>query len=411
MASVFRQTYKRPVPEGAEIVTRKGKRLAKWKDERGRTKTAPLSKDGTKIVLEYRNWYVAYSGPDGRRVVVKGYTDREATEQLARDQEKLAARIKRGLVTVEMGKEDTTVATALDAYLVDMERLDRDETYRYNIRHLVEKMAREMGWTTLDSIRSDPLLRWLAAMREKGRAPRTLNEYLCTAQTFLAWCVRQRYLEGNPLAHLERSDESDKRRLRRALTPEQLQAFLRQCGERRNVYLTAALSGLRGKELRLLQWGDLRLDGEQPYIQLRARATKAKRADVLPVNEELRELLLSIRPDDATPSTSVFSSVPVMRTYKRDLAAAGIVYKDEQGRQADFHALRMAFGTYLQRAGVPIRVAMQLMRHSDIRLTAKVYTDPSLLDTAGAVAKLPRLGDGSQGKGEDGKAGGQKAAG
>jgi hypothetical protein len=53
------------------------------------------------------------------------------------------------------------------------------------------------------------------------------------------------------------------------------------------------------------------------------------------------------------------------------------------------------------------------MRHSDIRLTAKVYTDPSLLDTAGAVAKLPRLGDAPKKDGDENgeQASGQKVAG
>jgi hypothetical protein len=31
------------------------------------------------------------------------------------------------------------------------------------------------------------------------------------------------------------------------------------------------------------------------------------------------------------------------------------------------------------------------MRHSDPSLTANVYTDPKLLDVAGAVASLPNL--------------------
>src|SRR5262249_34566546 len=119
MASVFRQTYKRPVPEGAEIVTRKVKgkpqRFARWKDRRGRTKTAPLSEDGKSIVLFYNCWYYAYRGANGRRIVVQGYPDKEATAKLARDQEKLAARIKQGLVTVDMGKEGATFQEALDA--------------------------------------------------------------------------------------------------------------------------------------------------------------------------------------------------------------------------------------------------------------------------------------------------------
>jgi integrase len=38
---------------------------------------------------------------------------------------------------------------------------------------------------------------------------------------------------------------------------------------------------------------------------------------------------------------------------------------------ATFHALRHTFGTAPSRAGVTPRTAMELMRHSDIRLTTK----------------------------------------
>jgi hypothetical protein len=37
---------------------------------------------------------------------------------------------------------------------------------------------------------------------------------------------------------------------------------------------------------------------------------------------------------------------------------------------------------------------MNLMRHTDMRLTMKVYTDPKVFNLAGAVAKLPVLGSG-----------------
>lgn len=40
---------------------------------------------------------------------------------------------------------------------------------------------------------------------------------------------------------------------------------------------------------------------------------------------------------------------------------------------------------------VPVRTAQAAMRHSDPSLTANVYTDPKLLDVAGAVASLPDL--------------------
>jgi hypothetical protein len=45
----------------------------------------------------------------------------------------------------------------------------------------------------------------------------------------------------------------------------------------------------------------------------------------------------------------------------------------------------------LSKSGVPPRVAQQLMRHSDIRLTMGVYTDPKLFDLQGAVNSLPSV--------------------
>ena len=62
------------------------------------------------------------------------------------------------------------------------------------------------------------------------------------------------------------------------------------------------------------------------------------------------------------------------------------------GHRADFHSLRHTLATNLARAGTAPRVAMEIMRHSDMRLTAKTYTDAGLLPVADAVLKLPYLG-------------------
>lgn len=48
-------------------------------------------------------------------------------------------------------------------------------------------------------------------------------------------------------------------------------------------------------------------------------------------------------------------------------------------------------GTHLAKTGAPLQTAQAAMRHSDPSLTANVYTDPKLLDVAGAVASLPGL--------------------
>jgi hypothetical protein len=76
-------------------------------------------------------------------------------------------------------------------------------------------------------------------------------------------------------------------------------------------------------------------------------------------------------------------------TFKRDLAKAGIPFEDERGRRADLHALRTTFGTLLSASGVSPHVAMELMRHSNLKLTMKVYTDVSQLPLVEEAARLP----------------------
>lgn len=53
------------------------------------------------------------------------------------------------------------------------------------------------------------------------------------------------------------------------------------------------------------------------------------------------------------------------------------------------HDLRHTFGTHLSKAGVPPRVSQAAMGHSSLHLTMNIYTDPTLLDVAGAINALP----------------------
>ena len=83
--------------------------------------------------------------------------------------------------------------------------------------------------------------------------------------------------------------------------------------------------------------------------------------------------------------------LPSMWKMKRDLEKAGIPY-EENGRRADFHSLRHTLATNLARQNVPPRIAMKIMRHSDIRLTMNCYTDDSLLPIADVMGKMPSFG-------------------
>lgn len=59
MATVYRKTATKPVPDGAKVLTRKGERVAHWKNAKGRSCKAPLTigKDGSdRIVIRARTF-------------------------------------------------------------------------------------------------------------------------------------------------------------------------------------------------------------------------------------------------------------------------------------------------------------------------------------------------------------------
>ena len=98
--------------------------------------------------------------------------------------------------------------------------------------------------------------------------------------------------------------------------------------------------------------------------------------------EELRELVAGKGPD-ARVFDVPEKMVPVM---KRDLKHAGIAYRDDRGRYADFHSLRKSAGTMLGVAGVPTRIRQLFMRHGDVRLTLQTYDDADFSSTGGGPA-------------------------
>ena len=75
-----------------------------------------------------------------------------------------------------------------------------------------------------------------------------------------------------------------------------------------------------------------------------------------------------------------------------DLRRCGIEPVDAQGRVVDTHSLRHGYISALARAGVPIKVAQTLARHSDPKLTMNVYSHLTAFDLHGAIADaLPDL--------------------
>ena len=68
MGSLRKKTYTKPLPAGAELFERKGQTFARWKDSRGKTRTASVTegKDGSdRIIVESAKWLAKYRDGSG----------------------------------------------------------------------------------------------------------------------------------------------------------------------------------------------------------------------------------------------------------------------------------------------------------------------------------------------------------
>ena len=166
--------------------------------------------------------------------------------------------------------------------------------------------------------------------------------------------------------------------------------------ERALMYKTLALTGLRRGELASITLAQVWLDGPAPTLELKAKDEKNGRGAHIPLRQDLADEIGQFIAEKRRRRQGGGYAMPLfdipdslIGTFNRDLAAAGIAKQDPRGRTLDVHALRHTFGTHLSLAGVSPRVAQAAMRHSSLDLTMNIYTDPTLLDVAGAINALP----------------------
>jgi len=140
-------------------------------------------------------------------------------------------------------------------------------------------------------------------------------------------------------------------------------------------------------------WPSFELGGSEPTVTIDTPSAKNRRAATLFLRPdtagELRKFLAGKH-----PAACVFR-LPrpenLVQVLRGDLKAAGIPCRDDLGRVADFHSLRVTFATMLLRSGVDVRTAKELMRHATINMTADVYACTLRGALNEAVKRLPDL--------------------
>ncbi len=258
-------------------------------------------------------------------------------------------------------------------------------------RRCIPKLCVRCGWKYFRDVSSSSFEQW----RERNQvSPKMANDLLGYMRSFLNWARRDGRLACHPLESVRPWKVKEGHGHRRALSDDELRRLFAVVPfKRAAVYRFAVSTGLRRWELNRVTWADVDQSGS---IRLPDTITKNGKRAVLPLNQDALDALEVLRPKDCPPTSLVFrGKVPNMETFRRDLLRAEIPFSDSFGRRVDFHALRTTMGTRLQASGVSPRAAMELMRHSDMKLTMRVYTDASLLGLRSEISKMPPLSFGS----------------
>jgi integrase len=346
-------------------------------------------------------WFIRFKEPDGRWVTRKGgSTEGEAWAALDRAEKKAMA-IREGWADPDRVEAAEGSRRPIGEVIAEYKQYLQDN--RRSPAHIktaigcIKAVTNGIGAKDLASIQVRPVEKWLGALLRKGRSARTHNVYLMRTSAMLNWAVKRRMAVTNPLLVIDKlSEQGDKREVSRAITPEEFNRLIEKTPDedRKLYYLVAGRCGLRWSEIRRLRWQDI--DLENGWIRLDASNTKSRRGDSIPL---CSDVLAALKARPKRMGT-IFDSSPTIRTWKSDLERAKIEYDNEHG-QVDRKSLRKTFCTHLAVAGVDLRTAGKLMRHTDLRLTQNIYTDPALLDMKAAVEKLNGSADHLHAAGND----------
>jgi hypothetical protein len=165
-------------------------------------------------------------------------------------------------------------------------------------------------------------------------------------------------------------------------------------GKNQLAYMLPLYAGLRRNEVKTLRWSNLVLGESGGLLRIHAAVNKNRKEQALPLHHELAKALQQQKPANSkTDDLVVVNGVPKMKEFRHDLKKAGIPFLDERGHRMDYHALRTTFITRLSTMKVHPRLAMELARHSDMRLTMKTYTDAGQLPLREVMDTLPGFGE------------------
>ena len=343
---------------------------------------------------------------------------------------------KMGLVSTQRAESGKPINDHIDEWRDALLAGGTGKKHADQNHHRVTRIFTEAGFRSLADITADKVTLTIGQLqttvhkknKKSGKVELTETgvsssflklHHLRAVKQFTKWTFINGRLTDDPLKHLTVKNVRVENQ-RRALSVDELTyllAFVEASEpiwnvpgpERALVYELAVNTGLRRDEIKSLKRTSF--DFERLSVRVDAIDTKNKKAALLPVKTSLMDKI----------KRHLSGKMPTAKAFNIPDASAKMICKDmiaarkkwidavkeddpeehqrrndsdflkvvtHQGK-IDFHSLRHTFGTLLAESGVHPKVAMDLMRHSDINLTMALYTHSNQEQAIAAIDAIP----------------------
>ncbi|MBI2431380.1 MAG: site-specific integrase, partial [Candidatus Hydrogenedentes bacterium] len=241
MASVFKKTFTKPLPENAELFNRKGQEFARWKDKGGKLHTARVTtgQDGARRVLvEASTWTAKYRNGAGHVLeTATGCRSKDGAQAVLNDLLARAEKVRAGIVTAAedevIDHQQRPLADHIQAYEAHLKVKGTTEGHAKARKMYLDRMVDDCGFKRLRDLDRTAFEKWLSSQAGVKVSARTRNACRAAAVAFCNWCIETKRLTVNPFLGIPLANEkADPRRQRRALTEAELEKLLQTTQER-----------------------------------------------------------------------------------------------------------------------------------------------------------------------------------
>jgi integrase len=244
---------------------------------------------------------------------------------------------------------------------------------------VLNEFIRIVGNLPLDKIGVREIEKFLSVKAGERSAHTVKRCYVHLSSMFEA-ARRWEYIVNNPFRKIEKP--KTKEIAPKYINKAEFQKLLSSIDDNdfRELVICAVSTGMRGGEIRSLQWKHVDLISRVIHVQnTESFQTKSKKNRVIPMSEHLYHLLAKRKEYSVCELVFHFQMEQITenelsKRFKRYVRIAGL------NEKYNFHSLRHTFASWLVQSGVSLYEVQRLMGHSNISVTERyAFLSPDTL--------------------------------